>query len=325
MTEARDRASDDRSCFVHVGVHKTGTTAIQRFLADNSDALASAGLYYPRAGRRSAEFPGHHNVASELLGSATFDPSAGTLADVTEEMVRARSPRVCLSSEKFAVSCQHEAALTTLREAIAATGYRPRIVIYVRAQAEYAESLYAQLVQHGMTRAVVDYLDELVRDGAVREGATFDFEFGRLIERFAEVFGRNAVVVRGYVDRGTAASLIDDFLAAIGVRTPLAPDLIVKPPAYENRRPNTGEVIARLRANGAGGMDGVAQNEADASLPFHPFGPADRARIAARFRADNAELVRTWGLDPATFTDDPPWRDPDAARRARELVAHAFA
>jgi hypothetical protein len=303
--QADDRGGDERSCFVHVGVHKTGTTAIQRFLAANPAALAQAGLYYPRAGRRSAALPGHHNVASEVLGSANFDASAGTLADVIAEIVRVAPPRACLSSEKFAASCEHEAALVTLRDAVAAIGYRARIVVYVRAQPEYAESLYAELVKHGSTRPVADYLDELVRDGVVRERGTFHFEFGRLIDRFANVFGRDAIVVRGYRDHGNAAALVHDFLAAVGVTAPLSPDLIAEPPVYENRRATTDDVVARLRANAGTGAGDVDLSAADASLPFHPFGPADRARIAARFRADNADLTRAWGVDPATFADDP--------------------
>jgi hypothetical protein len=318
MTRTHEAIADDRTCFVHVGVHKTGTTAIQRFLAGNPAALARAGLYYPHAGRRSAALPGHHNVASELLGSANFDAGAGTLADVAAEIARVGAPRACLSSEKFAALCEHEAAMAALREAIATIGYRARVVVYVRAQPQYAESLYAELVKHGSAPPFVRYVDELVTDGLVRAHTTFHFEFGRLVERFASAFGRDAVIVRGYRDRGRAEPLVLDFLAAAGVTAALSPGLIAEPAGYENRRATTGEVIARLRA-------AAPPDEPHAGLPFHPLGPDDRARITARFAADNAELVRTWGVHPATFADDPPWRDSEPARRARELFARAEA
>lgn len=320
MIDARHVTVRDRSCFVHVGVHKTGTTAIQRFLAGNPGALATAGLYYPHAGRRSVTLAGHHNVASELRGSTNFDAAAGTLADVTSEIARVRPPRACLSSEKFAPMCENETALATLRDAIAAIGYRPRIVVYVRAQPAYAESLYAELVKHGSTRPLAQYLDELVRDGVVRERAVYHFEFGRLIDRFATVFGCDDVIVRGYRDRGRAEALVHDFLAAVGVTAPLPQHLLAEPAAYENRRATTGDVIARLH----GGSEEVPDDAA--SLPFHPFGRDDRARIAARFAADNADLVRTWGVDPATFEDDEAARcESEPGRRARALVARAEA
>ena len=74
--------SKARSCFIHAGTHKTGTTAIQRFLAGNRETLARAGFYYPRSGCWHPEFPGHHNLMFELTGDARFDPTAGMLSDL---------------------------------------------------------------------------------------------------------------------------------------------------------------------------------------------------------------------------------------------------
>jgi len=55
--------------FLHIGTHKTGTTAIQRHLGRNADFYASQGLWYPREselleGGRDA--PTHLNIARSL-------------------------------------------------------------------------------------------------------------------------------------------------------------------------------------------------------------------------------------------------------------------
>ncbi|HEV2738838.1 MAG TPA: hypothetical protein VGU66_09690 [Candidatus Elarobacter sp.] len=329
-------AANSGSCFIHVGVHKTGTTAIQRFLAGNPEALGLAGLYYPRAGRRSADLPGHHNIASELRHSPRFDVSAGTLADAVGEIARVRPPHACLSSEKFASLHERERALISLRDAVAAIGYHPRIVVYVRAQEDYAESLYAELVKHGSTRSVWSFIGEIVERGAVAEGGTsFCFEYGQLIEDFANVFGRDAVVVRSYRDDGGAETLVHDFLSAVGVAARIPPAAIVEPTAYENLRTTTGAVIVQLYANTAAELgDGrfgdvgtgiVACDRVAASQSFMPLGRTDRERIVARFAGDNARLIRLWHVDSATLDRQGGPCDTEPARRARDLFAHAEA
>jgi len=96
------RRGEPGSCVVHAGTHKTGTTAIQRFLAGNRERLARAGLYYPVTGLLSAQLPGHHNAAFEVTGDPRFDRAGGTLDDVLDELARVRPANACISSEGFA-------------------------------------------------------------------------------------------------------------------------------------------------------------------------------------------------------------------------------
>jgi hypothetical protein len=175
------RGPGERSCFVHVGTHKTGTSAIQRFLSGHRSRLADEGLYYPRSGWWSSELPGHQNIAFELTDDRRFDRAAGTLADVAAEIACVRPLDACLSSEGFEYLHARADALARLRDAIAAIGYRPRAVIYVRAQDEYVESLHAELAKHGMLQPFASFLDQVLAHGVVRyDGAwTFRFDYTR--------------------------------------------------------------------------------------------------------------------------------------------------
>jgi hypothetical protein len=295
--------SRERSCFVHVGTHKTGTTAIQRFLADNQERLAGAGLYYPRTGWPSSALPGHHVVASELAGDRLVDRAGGTLDDAVAEFARARARIACLSSENFEYLHVRDDALVRLRDAIAATGYRPRIVLYVRTQQDYAESLYAELVKHGLAVPFRSFLDEIVANGVVRydRAWTFRFDYLELASRFANVFGPESVIVRAYRDDGSAHSIVRDFLAAVGFDGAPVDGF---EPAYENVRLTTGGVITQLFRNAAdvvgdpriagAGTDLVTRHARDASEPFHPLTSRDRARLSARFAGDNARLIERW-------------------------------
>jgi hypothetical protein len=328
------RGSGEPSCFVHVGTHKTGTTAIQRFLAGNRERLALDGLYYPRTGWLSGALPGHHNVASELAGDR-FDRAAGTLGDVVAEIARARPRNACLSSENFEYLHVRDDALAALRDAIVAIGYRPRIVVYVRAQDEYAESLYAELVKHGMLLPFASFLDAVTGAGVVwyDRAWAFRFEYTKLASRFAAVFGSDAVIVRAYRDDGAAGSIVPDFLDAIGVAPPAA--AAAEPPVYENMRLTTGGVIEQLFRNtaahlhdaglAAAGAELVARDPHAASEPFRPLTPRDRERVGARFAGDNARLAQRWPAARIAERRRAVRLEPERARGARRLFEHAEA
>jgi hypothetical protein len=326
--------SRDRSCFIHAGTHKTGTTAIQRFLAGNREPLARAGFYYPRSGCWHPEFPGHHNLMFELTGDARFDPAAGTLSDLVRELARERPANACLSSEAFEYLHVREDVLVALRDALAGLGYRPRVVLYVRAQDDYAESLYTELVKHRSSTSFTEFLDGVIAHGIVRYGlgGAYRFDYTKLADGFGRVFGADAVIVRRYRDEGTAGALVDDFFDAVGVTVPTAG----QPPAYDNFRLTTGGVIRQLFANTAAhlrddglveaGAEFVARFADEASAPFRPLGPRDRARVTARFAGDNAQLGRRWPAAADLAEPSPARRlESERERAARRLFEAAEA
>jgi hypothetical protein len=331
------RETGERTCFVHVGAHKTGTTAIQRFLAGNRDVLAHAGLSYPQSGRLSAQLPGHHNVAFELTGDPQFDRARGTLGDVTRELAGVQPRHACISSEVFQYLHVDDAGLVALRDALASAGFRPRIVLYVRAQDEYLESLYAELAKHGLLLSFADFTGTVMGHGIVRYGRgwAFRFDYTKLADRFASVFGADAMIVRNYDDGGCAGSLVRDFLAAVGVTDPAAADAAGAQAAYENQRLTTGGIIDRLFRNAAAdlrddriaaaGADLVARYPREAGAPFRPLSPGERARVTARFADDNERLARRWPAAAGIARRHPTVLEAESARDARRLFEHAEA
>ena len=328
------RGPGDRSCFVHAGTHKTGTSSIQRFLFANRERLARAGLYYPATGLLSAEMPGHHNAAFELTGDPRFERTGGRLVEILGELARSAPPNACLSSEGFQHLHVNDGALVSLRDAIGALGYRPRIVLYVRAQDEYLESLFAELVKHGMLCSFANMLETVMRDGLVRHDRVwaFRFDYSKLAGGFASVFGADAVIVRAYRNDGRAESIMRDFLGAAGVAQAVPYDV---PAAYENFRFTTGAVITWLFRHtaaalgderlAAAGAELVARFPREASAPFRPLSPRDRARVAMRFAADNARLALHWPAAASLAQPRPAELETEDARAARALFERAEA
>src|SRR5580698_2104336 len=87
-----------RTAFIHCGLHKTGTTALQNALRDYADALPAAGLFVPRSGRIDVLGGGHHNLAWRLTGDHRLDRTVDHLAALGEELA-GRSGNPILSSE----------------------------------------------------------------------------------------------------------------------------------------------------------------------------------------------------------------------------------
>jgi hypothetical protein len=130
---------------VHVGMHKTGTTAIQSVLADLRDQLADEGVSYP-GGRES-----HHVEARALtrgsLGwqtSPVAPPDPAVWDDLAAEVRHTRS-RVVLSSEFFS-----SATAEQIRQLIQDLGHdRAHILIGVRNLGPVAISSWQQTLKQG--------------------------------------------------------------------------------------------------------------------------------------------------------------------------------
>jgi hypothetical protein len=197
-----------RICFLHAGTHKSGTTYLQNFLQGNEFALASEGLYVPVAGRVSPS--GHHNIAWELTGDARYDPTQGTVSDLLAELSSVRPLRACVSSEDFEYLYRNAEALRTLRLRLNEIGYAVKVIFYLRPQAEYVESVYAELVRHGFRLDFLEFLD-LFASCEFKQGPIADYAV--LLNPFADVFGTDNLIVRRFRNSGGPDRILIDFLS----------------------------------------------------------------------------------------------------------------
>lgn len=93
--------------FLHIGTHKTGTTAIQRHLGRNADFYATQGLWYPReaellSGGRNA--PNHLNFARSLDCTSKPKPYSEAQLQEMAQALRERSrhyTHTIISAEAF--------------------------------------------------------------------------------------------------------------------------------------------------------------------------------------------------------------------------------
>lgn len=83
---------------LHIGPHKTGTTAIQTDLARRFSPILPSEYWYPNPVKWG---PGHAQLAWELVGLNSFQPSSEQLTSIIRIAEDAKVRGILLSSEEF--------------------------------------------------------------------------------------------------------------------------------------------------------------------------------------------------------------------------------
>ena len=114
-----------------------------------------------------------------------------------------------VSSEDFEYLYRNPEALWTLRSRLNEIGYAVKVIFYLRPQAEYVESVYAELVRHGFCLDFVEFLG-LFATSEFQQGPIADYSV--LLNPFADVFGTDNLIVRRFWNSGGADRILIDFL-----------------------------------------------------------------------------------------------------------------
>lgn len=187
---------------LHIGVHKTGTTALQAALADARDDLAEHSVRYP--GRRQA----HHAAAIAVIGKTWgWTNNGGQRKDLRNfdrlsRQIAAHPGRVIVSSEHWCESPDEVAAQT-----VAAFGpERVQVVITLRNVGNLLSSSYQQYLKYGLKARYEPWLENLfAKDDGSRMSPSFWLRNHHdvVIERWARVVGpeRVTAIVLENVDR----------------------------------------------------------------------------------------------------------------------------
>lgn len=226
---------------LHVGMHKTGTTAIQEILRALRPALAEQGVAYP------TDEPAHHVHARALLGLRFGWRGKPTDPAVWDELVRivqaSTASRIVLSSERFSA-----ADVTKCRQiADDLSAERLHVLIGARNFAPTAVSFWQQSLKRGQ----VATLDEWLQQKFVRSEQNPTPRFWRLhdpsvvAQRWADVLGpdRVTVVVVDESDRALLPATFEQLLALspgvlTGAAQPASNRSMTAPEAELARRTN---------------------------------------------------------------------------------------
>lgn len=168
---------------LHVGPHKTGSTALQKMLLSRRSALARLGIVCPETGWQMF---GHY----DLVDTLTRRRKAADLEALQKETANART--VLLSSEGFVV--MDVPALERLRDLF--PGTRVRVIHYLRNLCDIWPSHWQELVKHGQSMSFAQYVMQAAL-GWPETGWTALNQFDQLA-KLRHVFGAKSLTIISY-------------------------------------------------------------------------------------------------------------------------------
>ena len=265
---------------IHIGPHKTGTTAIQMAFARAASTLRRQGVLYPKV---NWMFPAQHRLAFALkdkpLPGGERPDIVSELDALSRVLDRFGGRAVFLSSEEFFASPPE--AIARLRARVGPA----RIVTFLRRPDDFLLSCYNQKTKqpgNGFSLPVLRFVEDPYRIAP-------EMNYRACVSAWADAFGEDAMRIELYEDGPPLARL----------RTLLGTgDLPEAPPG----RPNasvSGPVVELMRHAKAIGMDDRRQrrlfartHEAFAGSPPFDISASDRARIIETVTPDLDILFR---------------------------------
>jgi len=189
-----------RKVYIHLGTHKTGTTAIQKLLANSEVELRAGGVLYPRAGRGGLTPENHH-----ILALALRDGNNAVGESVLAEIEKAECPTVVISSEMLMEFDSREGLADLFSD------FEVRIVMFVRRQDYRAESSYSQEIKD-WTRFC-----GLPREHYACRGYSRFLDYDFHLHRYSVVFGERSITVVVHESTQHRSAIFRDFFRVLGV------------------------------------------------------------------------------------------------------------
>lgn len=268
--------------YLHIGLHKTGTTAIQRFLTKNTEVLAQRGWLYPRTGRRQEA---HYALGAALWGDGRPED---LWVKLREELDASAATHALISSENLEYIREPEQFATI---AGCLRGCEIVIIAYLRRQDDFLASSYAQAVKARRLTCDIE---------AFFEQTQHRYDYAALLDRWAHAFGRQHIRVRPYEREQLPNGLIADFRAVLGleddagfIQVPGTPNTSLDDDGVQAMRAINEQVLddaqrlARLRE--------LCRNNPKPAYASHRLlAPARRRALIAQYASANAAVARTY-------------------------------
>lgn len=275
----------------HIGLHKTGTSFIQKTILDNLDKLKSVGIT-PARGFHPVD--GNHNALNRPLISGYWLTFMQQLTDL--------EGTVLLTAEGMSnrLRMMRDEELMTLAGHMTAV-FDVRLVVTLRRQDFLKESVFSEVATHHY-------------QGRIEDETHYVYDFDAFLGRLERAFGAQSIHPGLYRD-DRREDLMANFLELSGIPLTVE-DLIPVPPTRVSLHRRKVAFLALLDKSNkpafrkvrklVAGSDAITEDGCK-----YLMSPEDRAAFLGKYTASNLSLCQRYGTDWAPYlttpTPDPDW------------------
>lgn len=193
-----------KKLFIHIGTHKTGSTALQSTLRANIRLLRKYDYSYITDDKAQS-----HNVRE--IASENTEELVNEKDRLCKIIQKQSSTNIVLSSERYFGNYKNSYSginqiAYNLR--FVTQPYETKIIVYFRRQDTFIESLYTQTIQDGQSWSFKEFADAIDFE---------NFDWKQLIKPYVEHFGRDNIYIRPYEKSQLKHGIVNDFAALIGI------------------------------------------------------------------------------------------------------------
>ena len=174
-----------KSLFLHVGLPKTGTTTLQRYFKKNKSLMAEQGIHYYLDDAHCKFWFANHVLALSVRNvehpRIKYSGSRDEVWDRFEEYSTSVSGPLLISSEVFSEGVDIE----YVRERL--SGFSVKVMIYLRPQDLFVESLYRQTIWGGAEHSFDLFLSKMLSQESLI--------YSNKLKLWADLFGSDSLEV----------------------------------------------------------------------------------------------------------------------------------
>lgn len=275
-----------KRCWLHIGMHKTGTTSLQANL--KRIGSTSEWKYICVGGKLHMNTPFHAMFATDpfkyhwfakqgITPEALSEKGAKLRERLATAISKSRAETIIMSAE--ALPLIDKAGIARLKEFLDPLFDEIRVIGYVRPPVSFKISIFQEMVKGGRSKFDV---------GDIK------LNYRRKFEKFDQVFGRENVILRKFDPAGFAhGCTVSDFFTSIGLKSP---DRATIQRANESMSRSACGILYAYRKFGPGYGSGpgvVAENVQLVEVLLAMKGPkftAARSMVAAGLANESADL-----------------------------------
>lgn len=208
--------------YLHIGIPKTGTTALQNFMAQNPEALQQHGICFPDFGYRYPNIGiyrnGHFLISPYFSEEGKkFNNRPGNEYEEGLDKVAALAKeydRIVLTDEAIWKGSKNRPDFwPRLKEDLKKRNLGLKIIVYFRRQDLWIQSFWAQKIKTGSGLTFQEFIVSM------REN-NYPMDYYEYLNMLSDIFGKEALIPRVYEKgqyRGKEHTLVSDFLDIFGV------------------------------------------------------------------------------------------------------------